>query len=127
MKTTLFLFVLTVSLGVARAQDAGYADYSDYSTAQAADYQPPAVVYNAPVAYSAPVVYNMPVVYNAPVYYGLPMTAMGCALNACAAACQDYSARSTVTYIGGGHVSYQVSPRCNNGSTLVVIGSSWAH
>ena len=122
MKTTLLLFVLTASLGIARAQD---ADYSDYAPA---DYQAPAVVYNAPVSYAAPVVYNMPVVYNAPVYYGLPMMAMGCALNACNSACyNDYSARSTVTYIGGGHVAYQVSPRCNNGSTLVVIGSSWRH
>jgi hypothetical protein len=122
MKTTFFLFVLTVSLGAARAQD---ADYSDYSSDQApADYQAPAVVYNAPVVYSAPVVYNMPVVYNAPVYYGLPMMAMSCALNACSSACNDYSyhARSTVTYIGGGQVSYQVSPACNTGSTLVFIG-----
>jgi hypothetical protein len=121
MKTTLLLFVLTASLGVAQAQD---ADYSDYAPAES---QAPAVVYNAPVAYAAPVVYNMPVVYNAPVYYGLPTMAMSCAMNACASVCHDYSARSTVTYIGGGHVSYQVAPRCNSGSTVVVIGSSWAH
>jgi hypothetical protein len=119
MKTTLFLFVLSVSLGAARAQDADYYDYSDYSSDQT-----PAVVYDAPA-----VVYNLPVVYNAPVYYGLPMMAMGCALNACSSACNDYSyhARSTVTYIGGGHVSYQVSPACNTGSTLVFIGGSWFH
>jgi hypothetical protein len=121
MKTTLLLLVLTASLGAARAQD---ADYSDYASAED---QAPSVVYNAPVAYSAPVVYNMPVVYNAPVYYGLPTMAMGCALNACASACHDYSTRSTVTYIGGGHVAYQVSPPCNSGSTVTVIGSSWAH
>lgn len=116
MKTTFFLFVLTVSLGVAHAQD---ADYSDYSTPPA-----PAVVYEAPVVYSAPVVYQAPVAYYGPVYYGMPMMAMGCALNACSAACHDidYNARSTVTYIGGGHVSYQVSPACNYGSTLVFIG-----
>jgi hypothetical protein len=126
MKTTLFLFVLTVSLGAARAQD---ADYYDYSSEPPVDYVAPAVVYNAPVVYAAPVVYNLPVVYNAPVYYGLPMMAMGCALNACSSACNDYSyhARSTVTYIGGGHVSYQVSPACNTGSTLVFIGGSWFH
>jgi hypothetical protein len=131
MKTTLFLFVLTVSLGAARAQDADYYNYSDYSSDQtpAVVYDAPAVVYNAPVVYAAPVVYNLPVVYNAPVYYGLPMMAMGCALNACSAACNDYSfhARSTVTYIGGGHVSYQVSAACNTGSTLVFIGGSWFH
>jgi hypothetical protein len=125
MKTTLFLFVLTVSLGAARAQD---ADYSDYSNETPADYQVPAVVYNAPVIYSAPVVYDIPVIYNAPVYYG-QMMAMGSALNACASACNDFSyrARSTVTFIGGGHVSYLVSPPCNTGSTLVFIGSSWFH
>ena len=69
----------------------------------------------------------MPVVYNAPVYYGLPMMAMNCAMNACASTCHDYSARSTVTYIGGGHVAYQVAPRCNVGSTVTFIGGSWGH
>jgi hypothetical protein len=120
MKKTFLLFVITAVIGVARAQDAD----SDYSTA---DYQAPAVVYNAPVAYAAPVVYNAPVAYYGPVYYGLPSMAMSCALNACASASRDYSTRSTVTYIGGGHTGFQVSPPCNNGSTLVVIGSSWGH
>jgi hypothetical protein len=124
MKATLFQFVLTVSLGMARAQD---ADYSDYSTYPPEDYQVPAVVYNAPVVYAAPVVYNAPVIYNAPVYYGLPMMAMGCALNACSSVCQNYGPRSTVTYIGGGQVRFQVSPRCNDGSTVVFIGGSWFH
>jgi len=128
MKTTLLLFVLTAAIGVARAQDADYSEYSDYST-DASAYQEPAVVYNAPVTYAAPVVYNMPVVYNAPVYYGgLPMMAMGYAMNAMNA-CSSYQdcnrGRSTVTYIGGGHVSYQVAPTCNNGSTVVYIGGSW--
>jgi hypothetical protein len=126
MKTTLFLFVLAVSLGAARAQDADYSDNSDYSTDTSA-YQEPAVVYNAPVTYAAPVVYNMPVIYNAPVYYGLPTFAMGCAMNACSTFQDSYRGRSTVVYIGGGHVAYQVAPVCNNGSTLVFIGGSWRH
>ena len=113
MKTTLFLFVLSISLGVARAQD-----YSDYATEQPAAYPVPAVVYQAPVVYAAPVVYQAPVVYYAPVFYGTPM---GNALNACAA-CEDTAARSTVTYIGGGQTRFQVAPRCNNGSTVLVIG-----
>ena len=116
MKTTfLLLFVVAVSLGVARAQD---ADYYDNSTYAPADYQAPAVVYEAPVVYAAPVVYQAPVVYYAPVYYGAPMAY---ALNACAA-CENNAARSTVTFIGGGQARFQVSPRCNNGSTVVFIG-----
>jgi len=117
-KTTLFLLFLTASIGAARAQDA-YGYDSDYSAAAVAV---PAVVYNAPVTYMAPVAYNAPVIYNAPVFYG---TAMSCALNACAAACYDTSVRSTVTYIGGGHLGFQVSPRCNYGSTVTFIGGSW--
>ena len=114
-KTTLFLLVLTASIGAARAQD---AYDSDYPTA----FVPvPAVVYQAPVTYAAPVVYQAPVIYNAPVFYGTPLSY---ALNACAA-CQDTAARSTVTYIGGGHVGFQVSPPCNTGSTLTFIGGSW--
>lgn len=124
MKTTFFLFVLAISLGAARAQDADYSDNSDYSIEPATEYQAPAVVYNAPVTYAAPVVYNMPVVYNGPVYYGLPMMAMGYALNACSSACNDYNyrSRSTVVYIGGSQVRFQVSPPCNTGSLLVIIG-----
>jgi hypothetical protein len=114
-KTTLFLLFLTASIGAAQAQDA--YDY-DYPTAVVAV---PAVVYNAPVTYAAPVVYQMPVIYNAPVFYGTPLS---CALNACAA-CQDMAVRSTVTYIGGGHTRYQVSPACNYGSTVTYIGGSW--
>jgi hypothetical protein len=113
MKTTAFLFLLMVSIGAAQAQD---ADYSNDEPAD--DTVIPAVVYNAPVVYTAPVVYNAPVAYYAPVYYGLP--AASCALNACAAI-QDNVARSTVTYIGGGHVSFQVS-YCNSGSTVTYIG-----
>src|SRR5689334_16171787 len=115
MKTTLFLLVLTASLAAARAQDVYDSDYSQDVTPA------PAVVYEAPVTYTAPVVYQAPVVYYGPVFYGTPMSY---ALNACAA-CQDTAVRSTVIYIGGGHVRYQVSPRCNNGSTVTFIGGSW--
>jgi len=125
MKTTLFLFLLTASLGVARAQDATY-DASGYPSA---DYAAPAVVYEAPVTYAAPVVYQAPVVYYAPVFYGTPVSA---ALNACSAcqdtavrACQSIASRSTVTYIGGGSPRFQVAPRCNVGSTVTFIGGSW--
>src|SRR5207244_11586490 len=100
MKTTFFLFVLTVSLGVARAQDAGYGDYSYADAAEPA----PAIVYEAPVVYAAPVVYQAPVVYYGPVFYGVPINY---ALNACAI-CGDYALRSTVTYIGVGHVAQMV-------------------
>src|ERR1700743_3967923 len=111
MKTTFLLFLLTVSIRLARAQDAAY------STDQP-DYVIPAVVYNAPVMYNAPVVYNAPVIYNAPVYYGTPAA---CALNTCAAL-QNNAVLSTVTYIGGGHVGFQTAPLCNTGSTVTFIG-----
>ena len=118
-KATLFLLVLTASIGAARAQD---AYDSDYPTAAV---PVPAVVYQAPVTYAAPVVYQAPVIYYAPVFYG---NAMSCAMNAYAA-CQDAAARcqarSTVTYIGGGQTRFQVSPRCNYGSTVTYIGGSW--
>jgi len=115
MKTTLLLFLVTVSIGAARAQD---AYDSDYPTAVV---PVPAVVYQAPVTYAAPVVYQSPVIYYGPVFYG---NAISCAVNAYAAAarCQ---ARSTVTYIGGGPTRYQVSPLCNYGSTVTYIGGSW--
>jgi hypothetical protein len=139
MKTTFFLFLVTVSIGVARAQDEYYAD--DYSQDAAAA---PAVVYEAPVTYAGPVVYQAPVVYYGPVFYGTPL---GYALNACAT-CEDNAIQSTVTYIGGGQprfqvspqcvnnrstvtyiggaqTGFQVSPRCNYGSTLTFIGGSW--
>ena len=115
MKTTLFLLLLAGSIGAARAQDVYDSDYPQAAVAV------PAVVYQAPVTYAAPVVYQAPVIYNAPVFYGSPV---GYALNACGA-CEDTAVRSTVTYIGGGNVRYQVSPRCNNGSTVTVIGGSW--
>lgn len=118
MKTTLLLFLVAVSISAARAQDA-YGYDSDYSTPAVAV---PAVVYQAPVTYAAPVVYQAPVIYYAPVFYG---TAMSCALSACQSACYDSPARSTVTYIGGGRTRYQVSPRCNYGSTVTYIGGSW--
>jgi hypothetical protein len=120
MKTTAFLFLLMVSIGAARAQDA------DYSNDEPVGYPVmPSVVYNAPVIYNAPVVYNAPVAYNAPVYYGL--SAANCAFNACAALQNNCNVgRSTVTYIGGGHVSYQVA-RCNSGSTVTYIGGSFRH
>jgi len=117
MKTTFFLFLLAASIGVARAQDATCAT----GTCASDGYVAPAVVYQAQVTYAAPVVYQAPVVYYAPVFYGTPMSY---ALNACSA-CQDSAVRSTVTYIGGGHVGYQVSPRCNTGSTVTFIGGSW--
>ena len=132
-KTILPLLLLAASIGAARAQDAAYTDNqpvdSQPATFQTANGQPvelqpvylppPAVVYQAPVVYAAPVVYQAPVVYYAPVYYGV--TPAACALNACAA-CENNVVASTVTYIGGGHVGYQVSPPCNSGSTLVFIG-----
>jgi hypothetical protein len=127
MKTKILLplLLLAASLGAARAQDAAYVD-NQPATDQPADSPaavcltpPPAVVYQAPVVYTAPVVYQAPVVYYAPVYYGVSPAA--CVLNACGAA-QNNAALSTVTYIGGGHVSYQVAPPCNSGSTVVYIG-----
>jgi hypothetical protein len=114
MKTTLLLLVLTASIAAARAQDVYDSDYSTDTVAA------PAVVYEAPVTYTAPVVYQAPVIYYAPVFYGVPMSY---ALNACAA-CQDTAVRSTVMYIGGGPVRYQISG-CNTGSTLTIIGASW--
>ncbi len=124
MKTTLLLCLVAVSVGAARAQDA--YDDSDYSDYPAAAVTVPAVVYQAPVTYAAPVIYQAPVIYYAPVFYG---NAMGCAMNAYAA-CQDaayhWEHGSTVTYIGGGHVHYQIASPCNYyGSTLTFIGGSW--
>jgi hypothetical protein len=138
MKKTLLLFLLTASIGAARAQDA--YDNSDYAPADTAA---PSVVYEAPVTYAGPVVYQAPVVYYGPVFYGTPV---GYALNACSA-CEDTAIqstvtyigrgvryqvspqcvnnRSTVTYIGGAQTGFQVSPRCNYGSTVTFIGSSW--
>ena len=115
MKKTLFLFVLTASIGAARAQDYYDSDYPQQVVPA------PAVIYEAPVTYAAPVVYQAPVIYYGPVFYGSPAN---CALNAYSA-CQDLAVRSTVTYIGGGQVRYQVSPRCNDRSTVTVIGRSW--
>jgi hypothetical protein len=117
MKTTFFLFLLTASIGVAQAQDAPCTT----GTCPSAGYAAPAVVYEAPVTYAAPVVYQAPVVYYAPVFYGTPVSY---ALNACSA-CEDNAVRSTVTYIGGGQTRFQVSPRCNTGSTVTYIGGSW--
>jgi hypothetical protein len=127
-KTILPLLLLAASMGAAHAQDAAYTDSQpdpiQNANGQPVEIQPvylppPAVVYQAPVVYAAPVVYQAPVVYYAPVYYGVSPAA--CALNACAA-CENNAVVSTVTYIGGGHVGYQVSPPCNSGSTLVFIG-----
>ncbi|HWD93646.1 MAG TPA: hypothetical protein VG938_14990 [Verrucomicrobiae bacterium] len=127
MKTKIILPLLFVaaSLVAARAQDAvnvGNESQANPST----DNQPvvcvpppPAVVYEAPVVYAAPVVYQAPVIYYAPVYYGVSPAA--CALNVCGAL-QNNAALSTVTYIGGHQVSYQVAPPCNSGSTVVYIG-----
>jgi hypothetical protein len=129
-KTILPLLLLAASIGAGRAQDVASANAqpadNQPNNYEPADYQPavylpppPAVVYEAPVVYAAPVVYQAPVVYYAPVYYGV--TPAACALNACGAV-QNNAALSTVTYIGGGHVGYQVSPPCNTGSTVVYIG-----
>ncbi|HEX4263637.1 MAG TPA: hypothetical protein VH597_04805 [Verrucomicrobiae bacterium] len=107
-KTILSLLLVAGSIGAAQAQDASGADGP-----------PPAVVYEAPVVYNAPVVYQALVVYYAPVYYGA--TPAACVLNACGAV-QNNAALSTVTYIGGGQVGYQVAPPCNTGSTVVFIG-----
>ena len=112
MKTTLVLIVLTASIAAVRAQEA------PWSTCQPEDYPVPPVVYEAPVVYAAPVVYQAPVIYYGPVFYGTPA---GYALNACWEA-ENNAALSTVTYIGGGHVSYQIGPRCNRGSTVTFIG-----
>lgn len=130
-KTILPLLLLAISIGAARAQDAAPA-VAQPADNQQPDYQPtayeppavclpptPAVVYQAPVVYAAPVVYQAPVVYYAPVYYGVSPAA--CALNACGAV-QNNTALSTVTYIGGGQVGYQVASRCNSESTVVFIG-----
>lgn len=113
MKKILYLFLFTVSIAVARAQDAAYP------ASQPVEGLVPAVVYQAPVMYAASVVYQMPVVYNAPVYYVTPTVApVACAP---VAPCPEPPARSTVLYIGGGQVRYQVSS-CNSGSTVTYIG-----
>lgn len=118
MKATLFLLLSVASLGVARAQDAGYvADQPEY----AAPAVPiPAVVYEAPVVYAAPVVYQAPVIYNAPVFYAAAMAAAPFGCYGGAAACTPPPV-STVTYIGGGQVHFQASiGSC--GSTVTYIG-----
>jgi hypothetical protein len=114
-KTILSLLLVAGSIGAVQAQDAASADGQPTVCAAPS----PALVYEAPVVYNAPVVYQAPVVYYAPVYYGA--TPAACVLNACGAV-QNSAALSTVTYIGGGQVCYQVAPTCNTGSTVVFIG-----
>lgn len=114
MKTLLCSVLLAVGLGGVHAQDAAIVISSDGS--QPIDYQPP-VIYTAPVVYNAPVVYEAPVTYVTVVNATDPYAYQP----ACYAPCE---APSTVTYIGGGQVSYSVSPCCNVGSTVTVIGHS---
>lgn len=129
MKSILPLFVLAISLGAVRAQEAASEPVpaTDYQAPAEAYAEPvavatPAVVYDAPVVYNAPVAYQAPVVYNAPVYYAAPV-AVASPVVSCPppAPCYYRPARSTVVYIGGGHVSYQVA-HCNSGSTVTFIG-----
>lgn len=143
MKTILSIFLLTVSIGFAQAQDAVPIDQPMPGPAVFV----PAVVYQAPVFYAAPVVYQAPVTYTAPVYYltgAAAATIASCVAPAvcappvcaapapcgpvcppellCAAYHEECAPRSEVIYIGGGHVGYQFSrPAC--GSTLTFIGS----
>lgn len=119
MKTIFYLFLFAIGIGITRAQDV------PYEAGQPADYQPaavipvavPTVVYQAPVVYLAPVVYQGPVAYYAPVFYAPPVPCPP------RRACDDWSNRSTVTYIGGGHVGYRVAG-LNCGSTVTYIGGN---
>lgn len=114
MKTFLCPVLLATMLGFAHAQEVYISTPTEEN--DAVEYQPP-VVYLAPVVYNGPVVYQAPVTYvtvfNSPDQYAYEP--------ACHRDCEP---RSTVVYIGGGQVHYAVSPRCNAGSTITVIGSS---
>ena len=118
MKTILPLFLLAVSIAVARAQD-------EYANAgQPADAPSPTIVYETPTIYTGQVIYQAPVVYNAPVVYETPPVVPVALAPVVpdALACQtECEPASTVVYIGGGHFGYQES-RNNCGSTVTYIG-----
>lgn len=135
MKKIIELFVLSVSITVAHAQDAvvtepvqaldGQVPVATVPAPEAVDAAPeavPTVVYTTPVVYTAPVVYQAPVAYYAPVSYNNYNVAPPCA--PAPTCCQrDCGPVSTVVYIGGGHTTYRYSDACSNsGSTVTYIG-----
>lgn len=135
MKKIIELFVLSVSIAAAHAQDAvitepaqavdGEVPVVTVSASDAvASVTAPTVVYAAPVVYTAPVVYQAPVAYYAPVSYNNYTVAPGCATASCDHQ-RDCGPVSTVVYIGSGQTRYQYSDACSNsGSTVTYIGAS---
>ena len=131
MRRTIELFVLSVSIVVAHAQDTVITE-----PVQALDSQAPVATIPAPevavpapevaapvVVYSTPVVYTAPVAYYAPVSYNNYNVAPHCAPKSCDHQ-RDCGPVSTVVYIGGGHTSYQYSDACSTcGSTVTYIGA----
>jgi hypothetical protein len=120
MKTTLSLFFLTASYGLAHAQPSGYGLPAEEYPVPV--YPTPAVVYQAPVAYEGTVIYQAPVIYNAPVYYITSESS-----NWRSSWERDCAMQSTVTVIGGGHSFCSYSPCYDNGSTLTIIGRGFRH
>ncbi|HLX70433.1 MAG TPA: hypothetical protein VKV04_12470 [Verrucomicrobiae bacterium] len=137
MKKIIELFVLSVSIAVAHAQDAVITEpvqavdnQVPVATVPAQDVAAPepvaapTVVYSTPVVYTAPVVYQAPVAYYAPVSYNNYNVAPRAARASCDYQ-QDCSPVSTVVYIGGGQTRYQYSDACStSGSTVTYIGCS---
>lgn len=135
MKKIIELFVLSVSITVARAQDAVITEPVQALDSQVpvatvpapeviapAPEAAPTVVYTTPVVYTAPVVYQAPVAYYAPVSYNNYNVAPPC--ESAPSDCQrDCGPVSTVVYIGRGPTRYQYSDACSNsGSTVTYIG-----
>jgi hypothetical protein len=137
MKTIIQLFVLSVSIAAARAQDAvitqtspvldGQVPIATVPAPDAVAQEPvaaPTVVYSTPVVYTAPVVYQAPVAYYAPVSYNNYNVMPRCA-TASSDCRRDCGPVSTVVYIGGGNTRYQYSDACStSGSTVTYIGCS---
>jgi hypothetical protein len=130
MRRTIELFVLSVSIVVAHAQDTVITEPVQVLDSQApvATIPAPEVAVPAPevaapvVVYSTPVVYTAPVAYYAPVSYNNYNAAPRCAPKPCDDQ-RDCGPVSTVVYIGGGHTSYQYSDACStSGSTVTYIG-----
>ena len=136
MKKIIELFILSVSIAVAHAQDAVITEPVQVADSQVPIATAPApevvapvaasptVIYSTPVVYTAPVVYQAPVAYYAPVSYNNYNVGPRCAPKACDRQ-RDCSPVSTVVYIGGGNTRYQYSDACStSGSTVTYIGGS---
>jgi hypothetical protein len=136
MKKIIELFLLSVSIAVAHAQDAVITEPVQALDGQvpvitapapevvaSASAPEPTIVYSTPVVYTAPVIYQAPVAYYAPVSYNNYNVAPHCAPKSCDHQ-RDCGPVSTVVYIGGGHTSYQYSDACSTcGSTVTYIGA----